>query len=200
MTVQQQNERIRLTMFKLLCSGMGIGALVWAMLCMWFNLYRCALIPLGYLLITVLNLVFCRANGQVGWCMRVQVFFSLILPFLFQATLGGGAPSGLVMIWSFVALGGALTFQRRVVSIGWVVLEIVIIIVFAIYDPIIELGDPLSPVSLSTQNRFLAFNLACVTVLIFTLAIEFVRVQGRMRRKIHEVRQELESANQLLMD
>lgn len=198
MTIQQQNERIRLSMFKLLCLGLGLGALAWTVLCVAFGLYRCAAIPLGFVVITLLNLALCRLSGRMAWCMRVQVLFSLLLPFLFQAVLGGSVASGMVMFWSFVALAGALTFQSRVIAIGWVALEVTIVLAFTLFDPVIDLGDPLGAITQETRRWFLSFNVASVTVLLFSLALQFVRVQGRMRKRLHEVRQELEAANTVL--
>lgn len=198
MTIQQQNERIRQSMFKLLCLGLGIGAVVWSALCLGFGLYRSAAIPLGFVVITLLNLALCRLSGRMAWCMRVQVLFSLVLPFLFQAVLGGSVASGMVMFWSFVALAGALTFQSRYIAIGWVALEVLVVLAFTLFDPVIDLGDPLRTVTPATQRWFLAFNVASVTVLLFSLALQFVRVQGRMRKRLHEVRQELEATNDVL--
>lgn len=198
MTIQQQNERIRQSMFKLLCLGLGIGAVVWSALCLGFGLYRSAAIPLGFVVITLLNLALCRLSGRMAWCMRVQVLFSLVLPFFFQAVLGGSVASGMVMFWSFVALAGALTFQSRYIAIGWVALEVLVVLAFTLFDPVIDLGDPLRRITPATQRWFLAFNVASVTVLLFSLALQFVRVQGRMRKRLHEVRQELEATNDVL--
>lgn len=198
MTIQQQNERIRLSMFKLLCLGLGLGAMVWSALCLWLGLYRCALIPIGFVGITIVNLALCRASGRMAWCMRIQVLFSLVLPFVFQAALGGSAASGMVMFWSFVALAGALTFQSRFIAIGWVALEVVTVLLFTLVDPVLDLGDPILNITDMERRGFLSFNVASVTVLLFSLALQFVRVQGRMSKRLHEVRQELEAANTVL--
>lgn len=200
MTIQQQNERIRLSMFKLLCLGLGLGAVVWAGLCLWYGSYRSATIPLGFVVITMLNLLLCQARERMAWCMRVQVLMSLVLPFLFQAALGGGSASGMVMFWSFVALAGALTFQSRFIALGWVALEVVAVLLFTLFDPVLDLGDPPLAHDARTRNGLLAFNVASVTVLLFSLALRFVRVQGRMRKRLHEVRQELERTNGILHD
>lgn len=197
-TIQQQNERIRHGLFKLLCLGLGTGALVCAVMCIHFELYRSACIPLGFLVITLLNLALCRLAGGLSWCMPVQVLISLVLPFVFQAAMGGSTASGMVSFWSFVALAGALTFQRRLSAIVWVALEVIAVIVFTLFDPIIDLGDHRGPLDPLMAERFLAFNVASVTILIFSLALQFVRVQGRIRKRLMELKHELQVANTVL--
>lgn len=198
LTIHQQNERIRLSMFRLLCFGLGLGALAWAGLCLGSGLLLSAVIPLGFLVITATNLAVCRATGSMTWCMRVQVLVSLVLPFIFQAALGGIEPSGMVMFWSFVALAGALTFQGRAIAIGWVAFEVLAVLYFTLYDPVIDIGDRSGSIDPVLQRRFLAFNVASVTILLFSIALSFVRVQGRMRKRLHEVRVQLEVTNTAL--
>jgi serine phosphatase RsbU (regulator of sigma subunit) len=196
--IQQQNERIRYGLFKLLCLGLGVGALAWTVICIHFELYRSAWIPGGFLLITLFNLAVCRLAGGLSWCMGIQVLISLVFPFALQAAMGGATASGMVIFWSFVALTGAPTFKRRFSVILWVVLDVIATVMFTLFDPVINLGDRRELFDPLITQGFLTFNVASVTILIFSIALQFVRVQGRMRKRLMQVKYELQVANVVL--
>ncbi len=200
-SAQQQNERIRTKMFQYLCAGLSIGALSWFAICLSVGYFIPAIIPGAFILLTIINLVLCRSTGRTTLCMHFQVLISLLLPFLFQSTLGGLFSSGMVMFWSFVALAGALTFQRRASAMIWISFEVALILYWTFVDPVFgNSKGPNALVPIELQRRFLAFNIVAVTILIFSLAFYFVRIQGRMRKRLHEVRQEILEVNQALED
>jgi serine phosphatase RsbU (regulator of sigma subunit) len=193
---QLQNRAIRQRLFAQLCIGLSIGALLWGIICTSLGLHECSFIAYGFIALTALNLMVCRRTGSMDLCMQFQVFISLVLPFVFQSALGGMHSSGMVMFWSFVALAGALTFQRRLTSLAWVVLEIVMVLIWVIADPIFPASVfPAPEIDEPTSRYFLALNIAAVASVIFSLALFFVRVQGRSRKRMHEVKQELSVLN-----
>src|SRR5207248_3224497 len=91
---------------------MSVGALVWGGLSLAFGLILPSIIPFGYLAVTALNLGWFAADKGFRRARVVQTFVSVLLPFLFQWSVGGFVASGAVMLWALVALVGALTFTR----------------------------------------------------------------------------------------
>ncbi|MEZ4791536.1 MAG: SpoIIE family protein phosphatase [Flavobacteriales bacterium] len=163
------------------------------------NAGSAAMIAFGYLLFTGLNLLACKLTGRMETCMALQVLLSLLLPFLFQSAMGGITRTGAVMIWSFIPLAGALSFQRRKAILAWAVLDLVLIITWALFDPITA-GPHGEPMQASTYRTFLGLNLGACQLIIFGLALYFVRKQGRIRRDMNTIRQALSDANNSLSD
>lgn len=159
-----------------------------------------SLLPHGFLLVTLVNLALFRITRLQDACMHAQVLMGLLLPFLFQSALGGIAASGMVMFWSFVALAGALTFQRRTIGLAWITLEVALVLAWTLIDPVFEPFLDRTGTTGALAIGFLAFNVTSVTIILFGLAMYFVRVQGRSRKRLHEVRQELTELNERLQD
>jgi PAS domain S-box-containing protein len=97
-------QRLRYRLLVYMGSLMSIGALVWGTLCLSFESHLPALIPYGYVVLTLTNLTYFHKSKNFGAVRRAQLFMSLLLPFLFQWVLGGFAASGGVMLWSLLAI------------------------------------------------------------------------------------------------
>ena len=84
--------------------------------CIWvgtyaaLGLWRSALIPLAYQVVSVVGLAFFAKTKRYAAYRASQVALFLVLPFLLQWSLGGFVESGSVALWAFVAPLGALVF------------------------------------------------------------------------------------------
>ncbi len=198
--LNHQNQAIRARLFLYLCLGIGTGAAIWGLICTVRGSYMASLLPYGLLLLTLVNLGLFRIPRLQDACMHGQVLMGLLWPFLFQSALGGIAASGMVMFWSFVALAGALTFQRRMIGLTWITLEVLLVMSWTLSDPVFNAFIDRPAATGVLAISFLAFNVTSVTIILFGLAMYFVRVQGRSRKRLHEVRQELTVLNDRLQD
>jgi len=98
---------------------MSFGGLIWGSMSLAFGLTLQSLIPYSYVLLTIINfLIFARfKNFQLA--RSFQVLISLLLPFIFQWSLGGFIVSGAVMLWAMLALAAAFTFQSAWLNVRW---------------------------------------------------------------------------------
>ena len=87
---------------------MACGGIIWGSLSASYGLLVPSAIPFGYTILTIFNFSYFRASKNFRRVRFFQVLMSLLLPFMFQWTLGGFVASGAVMVWSMVALLGSL--------------------------------------------------------------------------------------------
>ena len=162
---------------------MSGGGLLWGGLSLLFGLPGPSVVPFGYVLLTAINLSAMHRTRDVGRGRNVQVLLSLLLPFGFQATLGGYAASGSVMLWAMIALVGSLTFSDASRSRLWMVLYALFTVIGGVAEPWLATAAPFSP---SPQQRvvFHVINLVTVSAIVFFLA--FVLLQ-RQRRAIRDL-------------
>ena len=97
---------------------MSGGGLLWGSIAASQNLLLPSVIPYGYTVVTFFNLMFFRVSKNFPVVQVIQVFMSLLLPFLFQWSLGGFSPSGAVMLWAMLAIVGSLTFASSKTSLS----------------------------------------------------------------------------------
>ncbi len=173
-----EDERLRhffLVIIALIMSLGGLlwGALIWALGATWQTL-----IPFGYVAATALNLGLLRRHRQFGFTRAAQLGMSLALPFALQWALGGFEASGVMMLWSMLALVGALTVQNArstlvwlVAFLGWTVLSVLI-------DPLVH--RHVIAVTDRQQVYSLALNICVITSIVFGLMAYFVRSVERL--------------------
>ncbi|HEX6235507.1 MAG TPA: response regulator [Jiangellaceae bacterium] len=86
---------------------MAVAGAVWGAVYVVAGVPAVAVWPWGYTLLAVVNLWLYQSRG---WrrALDVQLFFSLVIPWLLMIHMGGFQASGAVMIWSLIAPVGAL--------------------------------------------------------------------------------------------
>ncbi len=99
--------QIRKTLLVALALMMSGGGILWGTLAVWAGAEWQSFIPFGYVLITAGNLALLRYHRQFQPTSITQLTASLLLPFAFQWSLGGGLASGAMMLWGILALAGA---------------------------------------------------------------------------------------------
>ena len=110
-------------------ASMSAGALIWAALLIFFGLPWHALVPLSYVVITLVNFSSFHKSRHVSNAGFIQGSISICLPFLMQWLLGGFNASGIVMLWSVIALLGTITFASFRLSAFWFFFFVLLIFV-----------------------------------------------------------------------
>ncbi|MGB3464029.1 MAG: hypothetical protein WBA74_02115, partial [Cyclobacteriaceae bacterium] len=107
---------------------LGIGAIIWGTIAVAYGLLIQAIIPYGYVFLSVINLFFYSRSSNFAIARDFQISISIILPFMFQGVLGGFLASGFLMLWAIPPLISALFFQKPKQSLKWLVLFILLIL------------------------------------------------------------------------
>lgn len=184
---------------------MSCGGVMWGSLCLIYDTPIASIIPYGYVVLSAINLWMWYHKQQFYTARSIQVFLSILLPFMFQWVLGGYQKSGMVMIWSVLALIAQLTFYNLKQALPWLFLFIVLLLGSIYYDEVfleygfIEANDK------GLQKFLLCINVGIVFTMTFFVAWFFISNQRKalksVGKKNHELiakSQEIEEANQKL--
>jgi len=171
----------------LLMSG---GGLLWGSLSLWFEFYIPAVIPFGYVLVTGLNLLYFARYKRFDHVRSVQVTLSLLLPVLFQLSLGGFVNSGAVMLWSLLALGGSLTFSDIKLSYKWLILYVVSTVLCGAFDETARLAYA-SKVTAQNNSWFFVVNIASISSIFVILTLLIIKTQREAQRSLMSVNQQV---------
>jgi signal transduction histidine kinase len=153
----------------LLASLMSMGGLVWGVLLSYFELYTVAILPFGYVAISCLNLCFLCVSKNHRVAIFIQIMISLFLPFLCQWLLGGFFASGVVMLWSTLALIGAITLLKGRRVYPWLFLYVFLTFLSFWLDPQIAHLRP-SIFSAQVSMILLLMNVIMIVSIVFVLA------------------------------
>ena len=164
---------------------MACGGVVWGALCASYGLWLSSAIPFAYTVLTVVNFSYFRASKNFPRVRFFQVLMSLLLPFLFQWSLGGFVASGAAMLWSVVALLGSLTFQNARLGATWLGAYLVLTAVSGVIDSSIRRFAPAMPPGVSTL--FFVLNLGVVSAIIFGLTVYFLAKREEAKSKLAEM-------------
>ncbi len=158
---------------KLLVFGgilMSMGGILWGSLCAGFGLWRPSIVPYGYVVASVINLGTLHLTKNFVRARFVQVLMSLLLPFLFQWSLGGFSTSGAVMLWAMIAIVGSLAFSEARHSYTWLALYCALTIVTGMFDRAVYEASTFRP-SEQTESVFFVVNIVSISTIVFGLAI-----------------------------
>src|SRR5437667_10974487 len=112
----------------------SLAGVVWAGMYAALGLYRGAVIPLAYSVLSAITLPLAVASDRFDLFRTGQLGMMAILPFLLQWQLGGIARSGAVVVWSFwtplyaLLTGGSRGWQ------AWLVVFLVLVAAFGIVE------------------------------------------------------------------
>ena len=162
-------------------SGAGV---VWGIFLLVFSETLPSLIPFGYTVATVSNLVLIRVTHRYRLFRFNQLALSLFLPFLTMISLGGYHESGAMVTWSLVAPMGAMLCTGRREAIGWFVGFIALVTLGAALEPILRDSNNLPVWSifvLYVMNIGTPFTLAIILLRHFLIqkdaAMEMLRLE-----------------------
>jgi signal transduction histidine kinase/DNA-binding response OmpR family regulator len=177
---------------------MSGGGLLWGSIAASQNLFLPSIIPYGYAVVTAFNLTYFWVSKNFTFVRFLQVLISLLLPFMFQWSLGGFGSSGAVMLWAMLALTGSLTFSSSRTSLGWLVVYELLTIGSGIVDSMVREEFSPDPTE-GIRTAFFVTNIVIISGIVFGLMIyllaERERVMGALasaNRTITELNEHLE--------
>ncbi len=178
---------------------MSTGGFFWGSIALYSGLPLAASIPYGYGFITTINFLYLYYTKDFKTAQGIQLFLSLLLPFLFQLSLGGFVASGAQVFWAITAILGAFTFKRNKSIIVWFVLYIVLIILSGVLDrTIVSMNLVEVPVGISIL--FFVINISAVSLIIFSLFYYFVGSERKYRDSLHENLEHLKNTQEQLIE
>ncbi len=190
-------ERLRRRLLVYMGVLMSMGGLLWGAIAWLNDLRAAAAIPWGYGLLTALNLRYFHAKANFDRVRFVQVLMSLLLPFLFQIALGGFSSSGVVMLWSMLAIVGALTFSTSQQVLRWLVIYSLMTIGMGLLDPWARATFPLDT-SADLRVIFSVTNIVIISNIVFGLTIYLLARQEAANLALEQANLEVTQLNERL--
>lgn len=178
---------------------MTTGGLFWGSISLYSGLPYQALIPYGYGVITVLNFTYLYYSKNFQFSQALQLFISLLLPFMFQLALGGFVSSGAQVFWAITAILGAFTFKENKSIIVWFILYIALIILSGLFDSDIRAMNFIE-VPPAISILFFVINISAVSLIIFSLFYYFVGSERKYRESLHKNLESLKNAQDQLVE
>lgn len=168
-------------------TAMSFGGLLWGTLCLYFDLRLPALIPYGYVFITIINFSGFFFWRHFGVTRFVQVLISLFLPFLFQYSLGPFSSTGAMMLWALIALVGAFTFEDLKHTLYWILLYVVLTIALGYVD-----GQTMANLQAPPriQTLFFVVNICVISSIVSGLSYYFLRSRSSILTDLAKAKRE----------
>ncbi len=192
-------ERLRHRLLVFMGVLMSGGGLLWGSLALGFGIPIAASIPYGYVVITAINLGAFRTTKNFRAARTVQVLASLLLPFLFQWSLGGFESSGAVMLWAMLALVGSLTFSTANDAVGWIVVYAILTVASGLLDGVVHerFAVDAGP---AVRTTFFVLNVVIISSIVFGLMVYLVFVRERAQRELTDANERVTELNEQLED
>ena len=178
---------------------MSGGGLLWGSIAASQNLLLPSVIPYGYTVVTFFNLMFFRVSKNFPVVQVIQVFMSLLLPFLFQWSLGGFSPSGAVMLWAMLAIVGSLTFAGSKTSLSWLILYVILTILSGLIDSIVRAHFSIEPPE-GARTFFFTTNITIISSCMFGLMIYLLSEREKATQALERANQRITELNEHLED
>jgi signal transduction histidine kinase/CheY-like chemotaxis protein len=166
---------------------MWMGGLLWGSLCLLDNLLLLSIMPFSYSIIIMPIIGLCTKYKKKFYLFaNIQLSISLLIPFLFQWTLGGLSSSGVVMLWALSALIGSLLVVGPKKATIWYFFYITLVIFSGIIDP--HLNNDFGKISISSE-MLTTINIFFVTSMIFVVNRHFtLQISNNQKELLLNVR------------
>jgi class 3 adenylate cyclase len=162
---------------------MSVGGLIWGSISLAYGLTIQCLIPYSYTILTIINFVLFKRFKNFQLTRFFQVLISLLLPFLFQWSLGGFIVSGAVMLWAMLALAAAFSFQSAWLNVRWLVAYLALTVVSGILEPY------LSGIAIEIPHHitilFFVLNIFIISSIVFGLNIYFLNRKDELQEALY---------------
>lgn len=179
---------------------MSVAGILWGFTYLFFGARLAASIPIGYSLLTFLNIAVYRLSGRYHVFRFVQLFLILLLPFFLLLALGGFRGSSAVIFWSLIAPLAALLVANRRQAAGWFLAYLVLVIVSGLLESSVRSAGSLPP---GVVTAFFVMNIGGVSGGVFVLLQSFLaqkeaaaRENARLYAEAKEARAAAEAANE----
>jgi class 3 adenylate cyclase len=161
---------------------MSFGGLIWGSISLSYGLLLQSLIPYSYTLLTILNFYLFKRNKNFQLTRFFQVLISLLLPFLFQWSLGGFVVSGAVMLWAMLALAASFTFQSAWLNVRWLAAFLALTVVSGVLEPYLKAFAIQVPNHVTTL--FFVLNIFVISSIVFGLNIFFLNRKDELQKAL----------------
>lgn len=162
---------------------MSMGGILWGTICLILKKPYPSITPFGYVVLSALNLIYFSWYNNFRFTQAFQTAISLLLPFIFQWTLGGFTASGGVMLWSLLSLAASLSYSNLRTSMLWLFAYVVLTIFSGTLDMVyFSAGSGI-------QIPLLTLNVSIVSVAIFFLVIYYVKENTKSYHKLRDTNQ-----------
>ena len=179
-----------------LATFMSCGGIIWGSISLTYDLVLQSFIPYGYVAISVINLLLFATLKHFKFARTIQLFISLLLPFLFQWSLGGFFSSGLIMLWAILAVTSAPALGNVKSSAVWMLLYLIGGIVSYWYEDFFKSNKP--EILADQSLLFLTLNTLVISSIVFGLIIFYVRRSLKAQMEVREINGKLKQVSVLL--
>ncbi|MFF3159992.1 adenylate/guanylate cyclase domain-containing protein, partial [Streptomyces sp. NPDC057910] len=179
------DEKIGYRYLAYVAMAMALAGLLLGALCSLCGLWKQAVLPYSLTLLTFINFFFFHRTGNFRLTRLVQVLIGLLLPFLFQWSLGGFLASGTSMLWAMLALLGSLTFQNARTSVAWLCAYLGLTLLSGFFDDRVQQAGPAIP--WHTSKLFFVLNITAMSATVFLLSAYFLAKREEAKIKLAEM-------------
>ncbi len=181
-TPEEQRQHRFLIYMGLLMSS---GGICWGSITLFSGLPYQSMVPFGYGVLTMMNFTYLYFSKNFYISQAIQIFMSLLLPFLFQLSLGGYVSSGAQVFWSILAILGAFTFKQNRSIISWFLLYLGLLVLSGLVDEKVRSLE-LVQVSPNISILFFTISIFTLSIIIFSLFYYFVGSERKFRASLEE--------------
>jgi len=167
---------------------------LWSLLYFLLGERIAASIPLGYVVISSLNLVAFHFTRHYKFLLFTQLLMILFLPFLLMIALGGFIRSSAVIIWSILSPLGALLFGEPRQGLRWLAAYLSLTLISGYFEFNPWVSSSLAP---ATIIIFFILNIGTVSTIAILLLAYFVNQKNRL---FELLRQEQFKSESLLLN
>ena len=176
---------------------MSFGGVVWGGMASAAGLAMQSTIPFGYALATIANFSILSRTKNFVVARSVQVLISLLLPFLFQWSLGGFVASGAVMVWAMLSVVASFSFDDTRASVFWIGVYLVLTIASGVLEgrlpvPVVMRDPAIAPYAFT-------LNLVTTSAMVLGLTIFFVAQRRRAIAELAEKNRQLAESQHALI-
>jgi len=187
------DERLRKATF-LLSVGVTIFlGLAWGTAFVLLGYRLPAAVPLAYSILAAFSLALFIRTKRYPLFRSIHLLLMLVLPFLFQLSMGGFVASGGMVMWSFVAPIGALVLAGTRHGVPWFAAFVALVALSGFIDPRVS-GVEVPP---GTVIIFFVLNISALSALVYLLLQYFMRGLERTRAALEA---EQENSERLLLN
>lgn len=162
-------QKSTLLLVSLLTSLAGV---IWAGMYYALGFQQAALIPLFYSVVIGAAIIVCSLTKHYPLFLNLQLAFIFVLPFCLHYELGGVLPSGMVMIWGFLAPLGSALFQSALQSTRWMALYIATFVLLILLDG--SLSESAVTITTDVMLGFFSMNLVGTLGIVFIACRFFI--------------------------
>ncbi|MFW6063686.1 MAG: response regulator [Chloroflexota bacterium] len=198
---ESDERRLRKAIILIFAAAMSTAGLIWSLFVFW--LYDSPLAvapPLGYALISLVNVVDFARNRNFNRFRFVQLFISLMLPFAMMLALGGFVSGSATILWSLIAPLGALLVANRRQAFLWFIAFLALVVASSLLQPVVQ---PQATAPPQIRDLFFVMNITGTSLAAFLLLSHFLREKDqalqenvRLYEEARRARQAAEKATQ----